>query len=342
MFCSRKKTFEIKSIDHKFIIDKSQIIVFITPANTDIISRLVYQFENNDSYKKRKLICIYIDFYHGYKSNLYNLFTKFYRRIIYNRRNDFLEVSYKLMSLSNTLILGSDFQRDNLLTLYPFLKNKDIYVIPDYIEEIFQKNVKIKKIPDIQKKINILWEGIGYGALIPLLKLAFCSFLLKIKNINSKINFLTDPEISAYSRLTIPTKLVVNLLKLIGTDIQYKKWTKENLIEFSKKSDIAIITVNSLHPATKYKPANKIRLLLSLGLGLVLCPNLEDYLRFEKKYRRVISYSSIINCSKLLFNIFANRSKFKKLTNEKNKIYFNSIKYNLEIDEIWEKVLTIN
>ena len=56
-----------------------------------------------------------------------------------------------------------------------------------------------------------------------------------------------------------------------------------DVIEFSKKSDIAIITVNSFHPATKYKPSNKIRLLLSLGLGLVLCPNLEDYLRFEKK-----------------------------------------------------------
>ena len=351
MFCSRKKQFKIKPIYNKLKINnKSQIIVFITPKNTDLISRLINEFENNKSYKKKKLICIYLDFYHGYSSSLYNYFSTLYRRIIYNRENNFLEVSYKLMSLANVLILGSNFQRDMLLNLYPHFQHKEITVIPDYIEEIFQKKRKNKNYFEIQKtfseiksgekKLNILWEGIGYGALIPLLKLVLCSFVLKRKKIYSRIYFLTDPKISAYSRLTIPTKLVVYILKLIGTDIKYKRWSKENLVEFSQKSNLSIITVNNLHPATKYKPANKIRLMLSLGLDIVLCPELKDYLRFKKRYKGVISYSSVFDCSNILLNMISNPSLIKKMSNESKKIFFDSYSYNSELDEIWSEVLS--
>ena len=88
-------------------------------------------------------------------------------------------------------------------------------------------------------------------------------------------------------RIYLNSKFVFKLINLFLPNLIFVKWTKANLIKYGKKSNFGIITINFLDLRSKYKPANKPKLLLSQGLNHLFLPDIPDYRKFSYSYSNI-------------------------------------------------------
>ena len=269
----------ISSLEKKNIYKKKIKILFLTPSNIEYIKEIIKNSKNGLN-KNYRLIVIYVDFYHGDNNKLISKIKKIYRKIMYRSKDDYIDLINKIIKIADKLILGSSFQCDSIIDIFGDEIRNKVSFIEDYIEKDFIKKHKSEQ--NNKNNLNIIWEGVGYGAFSPLIQLLIISYRDSKKKLKPKIFFLTDPYISLFGRIVFPTDFLFKIINLFDSQLIYKKWTKENLIKYATLSQIAIITINFMDRRSYYKNASKPRLLSALGLKYIFVPNIPDYKKLSK------------------------------------------------------------
>tara|TARA_B100000886_G_scaffold313534_1_gene250229 strand:+ start:1580 stop:2638 length:1059 start_codon:yes stop_codon:yes gene_type:complete len=315
--------------ENNFSFKEKLKILFLCPSNIELIKKFI-ENSKNKSNKKYRLILIYTDFYHADNNKIISKIRNIYRNIMYRNNDDYIDLITNIIRRADKLVLGSSFQREAIISILGDEIRSKTFFIEDYIEKDFINKYKENN----KNNLNIIWEGIGYGALLPLIQLLIVSYKSLKNNIKIKIFFLTDPYISLVGKIVFPTSFLFKFINLFNSKLIYKKWSKENLIKYSKLSQIAIITINSMEKRSYYKPANKPRLFSSLGLKYIFVPNIPDYKLFSKKYKNLTLFYSINDLFFKIKELFIKKQKF-----DNNFDIFNAKEHNIMVDKKWKNIL---
>ena len=179
-----------------------------------------------------------------------------------------------MLSLSNIIICGSKEQQKVLLEY-----NTSVLVIPDFVvtESLFYKNNYELVDP---ASVSVLWEGLSGG----LVRIAIDLFKL-LGSIDEEIfiNVVTDPKtyLVGGRYIAIDTnKYLEKLAKRFGIKVRFWSWSKENLNSAIECSDFGIILIPKNDKTMQSKPENKLVLLSSFGLPVLVSstPSYKSYL----------------------------------------------------------------
>ncbi|MDC0101064.1 hypothetical protein OAJ39_01620 [Alphaproteobacteria bacterium] len=179
----------------------------------------------------------------------------------------------EMLSTVNTIICGSTEQQKILLQF-----NSSVAVIPDLVvtESRFSKNNF--ELVDPQR-VSVLWEGLSGG----LARIAVDLFeLLSSSDEEILLNVVTDPEIYLVGDryIAIDTKKYLQkLAKKFGIKVRFWAWSKESLNSAIECSDFGIILIPKGDKTMQNKPENKLVLLSSFGLP-VLVSSTPSYKRY--------------------------------------------------------------
>jgi hypothetical protein len=210
-----------------------------------------------------------------------------------------------LFQLVDGIIVGSNFQRKTLITY-----NNNISVIPDLVTEIPVKEIEISN--SIK---GVLWEGFADSNLFIFLKLFkyWSKVALKIPLyiVTDKIYHFAGGFLG---KINIETLFfLLNKIYPIPS-FQVKEWNLKNLVYYSEKCSISIIPI-SKNIITRYKPENKIIIMLRLGLYPIVS-SIPAYKDFEEKYNLNICFSNfqefkylVENCDTYLANLISVRDQ---------------------------------
>jgi len=211
-------------------------------------------------------------------SMLKRIIRPFYEALKWKNLNNFTnynELVIATLKNSDKVICGSHEQKSNLLKF-----NKNINVIPDFVvtESVFKKKTyELVESP----KVNIVWEGLSGGfskikhSLIKLAKSIDNEIILNI--VTDKTTYMIGDRYFKKDTKSILKKLS----KKYKIEINFWEWSKLNLNEAIKKSDLAIIYIPSNDITMQNKPENKLVLLSSFAIP-VLVSGTPSYKRFLK------------------------------------------------------------
>ena len=327
------------NLEYEFgkVIDKKYdlLIIFITPYNSQIIYEIVSK-KLKEKYNF-KIFTIFTDFYLSENNFTFAFLQKIYRYLFYKKCLDFKKLIISILKESDFIITGSEFQRNKLCSLINLNKNSKINVIPDYIEKNFiSNNIKEEDFDlqnvDIRDSSYGIWEGIGEGAILPLIQIMILLISLKFKKKNPKLFFITDNKISFMGRIYLNSKVVFKLINLLLPNLIFIEWTQANLIKYAKKSNFGIITINFLDSRSKYKPANKPKLLLALGINHLFLPSIPDYRKFASNYSNISVFSN-------LKNLIRQVTEYLRKNNREEISIFNCEAHNHSVSDYWKSII---
>lgn len=215
-----------------------------------------------------------------------NTIKDFLRGIYYYivRKNYYLSLSYKksiisMISASNVITCCSIEQRQ-MLSRY----HKNVEVILDN----FNDDIKITKSNyNIHKRgeLHILWEGFSHGNI---------KIFHKLKEILSKIDYksvhlhiITDPmycRIGGAYFCTPTYKIISSIFNNTAISTHLYDWNSSTFSNLAVICDFALIPIPN-DPVMQMKPENKLILLWTLGLPVLITPT--------PSYKRVLTEAKL-------------------------------------------------
>ena len=251
--------------------NKEYDVVIITIA-ADFIKILSYKKQFPDTF----IIFDYCDDLLS-DSKIKSLIRPIYQSIKWksflNIRN-YNKLVIQMLSNADLIVCGSKEQQENLKQY-----NTEVKVIPDFVvtESVFNKNSF--ELVD-SNKVNVLWEGLSGG----LSRIAVDLFTI-LGSIDEKIilNVVTDSKTYLVGDRYIATdtnKYLQKLARKFGIEVRVWNWSKENLNSAIECSDFGIILIPKNDKTMQNKPENKLVLLSSFGLPVIVSstPSYKRYL----------------------------------------------------------------
>ena len=133
-------------------------------------------------------------------------------------------------------------------------------------------------------------------------------------------------------RIYLNSKLAFKLINLLLPNLIFVEWTQANLIKYAQKSNFGIITINFLDSRSKYKPANKPKLLLSLGINHLFLPDIPDYIKFSSNYSNISVFSN-------LKNLIRQVAEYLRKNNSEEITKFNYESHNKSVSDGWKSII---
>jgi hypothetical protein len=249
------------------------------PLNSDLL--LLSNGANFNYWIKMSRKPVILDLVDAYLGENPNWIRDFLRNIIrtINGKASFFDITYtrglkKACIASDAVIVATPEQRDCIL---PY--NKNVYVILDDHSELNSSNIN----KPIDREKSIFWEGMGYTlkhfkVIAPdldsyLFKNSYSLYLLTNESFARWGGYLGKVESSKLIRKWFPKSF--NQIKVIP-------WSIENVLEYSNRSEFAIIPIDTDDNFANLKPENKLLGLWALGLP-VLFSNTPAYKRVAKE-----------------------------------------------------------
>ena len=223
-----------------------------------------------------------VDAYLGENPNFVRDFLRNLVRAVKGKAS-LLDITYtrglkKACKASDAIIVATPEQRELIL---PY--NKNVFVILDDHSEL-NRNKEEKIFP---KEKSILWEGLGYT--LKHLKV-ISNELDDFLNLNSYTFYLLTTDTFArwggYLGKVDSAKFIKRLFPKSFKQVKIIPWSIDNLLEYSSKSEFAIIPIDTKDKFANLKPENKLLGLWVLGLP-VLFSDTPAYMRVAKDARLV-------------------------------------------------------
>lgn len=215
--------------------------------------------------------------------------------------------------------------------------NPNVWVIEDNHNEIdLEIETQINTILEPTK--HIFWEGLGYT-------------LKHFKSISAELDsFLCNEGWGMYI-LTVEEfrrwggkygkvdtkKLIKAMFPLSYKKISVIPWSINNLVNYSKLSDFAIIPINPNDKFASFKPENKLLSMWHLGLP-TLCSATPSYMRLQNELASFEFCIESNNWGKALLK-FANRSELSNLDKVAIRSYIDSKHTNVHLTLKWDHLL---
>jgi hypothetical protein len=270
----RRLIFWAAARGHTVVTDLSQRVdVLVASENSDF----------NSSFFTQKQIPVIFDLVDAYLSplNPYDdlargLAKKFSRQISGGVKSFSHHV--RDFCVSSKAVICSSIEQEEMIKGY----NSNTHVILDSHDEIpFIEPQPLKA--GISNEWQILWEG--QPATIRGVKQisSVLSQLSETKNLH--FDFVTDEKYFQFLNRYIQ-KSTLGLLKKdlsqIANLVSIVPWTPDNLVEFAKKSAVAMIPIDLSVPMQKLKPENRLLIMWRLGLPCLTSPS-PAYVRVSRE-----------------------------------------------------------
>lgn len=222
---------------------------------------------------------------------------------------DYNALVIETLSAANIVICGSIEQKNSLLQY-----NSSVVVIPDFVvtESMFSKNsFELVDSP----RVNILWEGLSGG----LSRIAVDLFKL-LGSVDEEIvlNVVTDPVTFLFGDRYIASstkKYLDKLGKRFGIEVRFWSWSKENLNSAIACSDFGIIFIPPDDQTMQNKPENKLVLLSSFGLP-VLVSSTPSYKRYIESAGGPELFALVANLNSRNLQKFCSDSGLRSFTGD--------------------------
>ena len=245
---------------------------------------------------------------------------------------DYNALVIEMLSVANMIICGSREQQTGLLKY-----NANVVVIPDFVvtESLFSKNSFELVDP---RRACVLWEGLSGG----LARVAVDLFKL-LGSIDEEIllNVVTDPEMYLVGDRYIATdtkKYLQKLARRFGIEVRFWSWSKENLNSAIECSDFGIILIPSGDKTMQNKPENKLVLLSSFGLP-VLVSSTPSYKRYLESAGGKELYALATNPNSSNLQKFCSQADLRSFTGECLRSYALKEYAEEEIIKKWKALL---
>lgn len=227
---------------------------------------------------KKPIVLDLVDAYLGENPNFVRDFLRNLVRAV-NGKASFLDITYtrglkKACKASDAIIVATPEQRELVL---PY--NKNVFVILDDHSEL----TRLKKEKFSPKEKSIFWEGLGYTLKhFEVISKELDNFLYS----NSYTFYLLTNNSFArwggYLGKVDSAKLIRRLFPKSFKQIKIIPWSIDNLLEYSSRSEFAIIPIDTKDKFANLKPENKLLGLWVLGLP-VLFSDTPAYMRVAKE-----------------------------------------------------------
>jgi glycosyltransferase involved in cell wall biosynthesis len=215
----------------------------------------------------------------------------------------------QMLSNSSVIICGSKEQQTDLLKY-----NNNVVIIPDFVitESLFHKDMFELVHPG---RVSVLWEGLSGG----LARIAVDLFKL-LGSIDEKIlvNVVTDSKTYLVGDRYIATdtnKYLKKLARRFGIEVRFWSWSKENLNRAIELSDFGIILIPKHDKTMQSKPENKLVLLSSFGLP-VLVSSTPSYKRYLESAGGKTLYELVTNLNSTNLQKFCSQVGLRSFTGE--------------------------
>jgi glycosyltransferase involved in cell wall biosynthesis len=245
---------------------------------------------------------------------------------------DYNALVIEMLTAANIIICGSREQQKGLLKY-----NASVVVIPDFVvtESLFSKNSFELVDP---RRACVLWEGLSGG----LSRIAVDLFKL-LGSIDEEIllNVVTDPEIYLVGDRYIATdtkKYLQKLARRFGIEVRFWSWSKENLNSAIECSDFGIILIPTGDKTMQNKPENKLVLLSSFGLP-VLVSSTPSYKRYLESAGGQELYALATNPNSRNLQKFCSQADVRSFTGECLRSYALKEYGEEEIIKKWKALL---
>ena len=214
---------------------------------------------------KKPVVLDLVDAYLGENPNFVRDFLRNLVRAAIGKAN-ILDITYtrglkKACRASNAIIVATPEQRELVL---PY--NENVFVILDDHSEL----TRIKKENTVSKEKSIFWEGLGYTLKhFKVISTELDEFLI----VNSYTLYLLTNDSFArwgsYLGTVDSSKLIKKMFPKSFKQIRIIPWSIANLLEYSNKSEFAIIPIDTKDKFANLKPENKLLGLWVLGLPVL-------------------------------------------------------------------------
>ena len=241
-------------------------IITDNPLDSDLL--LLSNGANFNHWIKNSRKPVILDLVDAYLGENPNWIRDFLRNIVrtLNGKASLSDITYtkglkKACLASDAVIVATPEQRDFIL---PY--NENVYVILDDHSELNLSNID----KPFEKEKSIFWEGMGYTlkhfkVIAPdldsyLFKNSYCLYLLTNE---------TFARWGGYLGSVDSKKLIKKLFPKSFTQIRVIPWSIQNVLEYSNKSEFAIIPIDTDDNFANLKPENKLLGLWALGLPVL-------------------------------------------------------------------------
>lgn len=183
-------------------------------------------------------------------------------------KHERLELNYiktylNMCSRADAVIVGQPAQV-NIIENY----NSNLHIITDFSPSIC---VNPKQHYELQKTINIFWEGLG-SSFKPFSEIERI-FQPLMREFQFKFHFLTDLEFYKISDKLILTTIMNEAKKMapsIYDKFLFYQWNEKMLEPIATSCDIGIIPIPLIENSNYFKPENKLVLMWRLGLPTIV------------------------------------------------------------------------
>ncbi len=261
----RRLVFWAKSRGHEIISNLSQNVdVIVATENSDF---------NSSYFAKRQTPVIFdlVDAYLSPLSTLDDLARGIAKRLSGQISGGIRPFSHHIRDfcMNSNAVICSSIEQEKIIQQY----NSNTHVILDSHDEIpFIDALKTKYINPGQHRI--LWEG--QPATIRGVKTISPVLLELSKAFTLNLNFVTDER---FYRL-LNKHLQTNTSNLLNKDLTHIAdlvniipWTSNNLVEYAKGSEVAMIPIDLSVPMQRLKPENRLLIMWRLGLPCLTSPS---------------------------------------------------------------------
>jgi len=245
---------------------------------------------------------------------------------------DYNALVIEMLSAANIIICGSREQQKGLLQY-----NTSVVVIPDFVvtESLLSKNSFELVDPP---RASVLWEGLSGG----LSRIAVDLFKL-LGSVDEEIllNVVTDPKTFLVGDRYIATdtkKYLQKLARRFGIEVRFWSWSKENLNSAIECSDFGIILIPKGDKTMQNKPENKLVLLSSFGLP-VLVSSTPSYKRYLESAGGQELYALATNPNSRNLQKFCSQPGLRSFTGECLRSYALKEYAEEEIIKKWKALL---